>query len=106
MRFCPKCGAMLKAKAVEGKNILGCSCGYIDDKDTEFLMKHKSVSAIDIEVVHNEEPKPHDITDEECPKCHNKKAYFWSKNVEASDEPDVIIFRCTKCNFGWREGRW
>ena len=106
MRFCPKCGGMLLSKEIAGNKVLACSCGFVDDKDTKFALTHKQKRSSEIEVVHKDEPKPHDIADETCPKCNNKKAYFWSKNVEASDEPDIIIFRCTKCGYGWREGRW
>lgn len=102
--FCKKCGSILQPKTIDGKKLNSCSCGYTSEEN--IVMTHKGKIFKDVEVVHKEEPNPNDVTEEECPKCHNKKAYFWTKNVEASDEPDVIIFRCTKCSFGWREGRW
>ena len=102
--FCKNCGAILTPKIIDGKKVAACSCGYVSEDKP--MITHKNEEMADVQVVHKDEPTAHDTTEEECPKCHNKKAYFWTKNVEAGDEPDVIIFRCTKCSHGWREGRW
>ncbi|MCK4457434.1 MAG: hypothetical protein KAW39_06815 [Thermoplasmata archaeon] len=44
-----------------------------------------------------------DTTSANCPKCDNDKATFKRLSIWA-DEPDLIIYRCTKCGFSWRSG--
>lgn len=43
------------------------------------------------------------ITKVECPKCANKEAYWWMVQTRGSDESPTQFFRCTKCNYTWRE---
>ena len=42
------------------------------------------------------------LVDKECPKCGNKKAYFWEIQTRASDEPATQFFKCEKCKHTWR----
>tara|TARA_Y100000310_G_C20650818_1_gene799312 strand:- start:76 stop:345 length:270 start_codon:yes stop_codon:yes gene_type:complete len=43
------------------------------------------------------------ISKEECPKCANIGAYWWTEQTRSSDEPETQFFRCTKCKHTWRE---
>jgi DNA-directed RNA polymerase subunit M len=38
-----------------------------------------------------------------CPECGNDTAYWWLRQLRSADESEVRFFRCTKCNFTWRE---
>lgn len=40
---------------------------------------------------------------EECPKCGNKKAKFWTLQTRAGDEAETRFFECSKCRHRWRE---
>ena len=44
-----------------------------------------------------------DQTSYECPKCPNKRAYFMQIQIRSADEPMTTFYKCTKCNYQWRE---
>lgn len=100
--FCPKCGSLLIPKKENTKRVLACSCGYkstdtgsvkISDKSAE----HKEVQVVDRDI----ETDP--ITEATCPKCNNIKAYFWTVQTRAGDEPETKFLKCTKCKHTWRD---
>lgn len=105
MMFCPKCGSMLKPKVVRDKKVMGCSCGFVDNKDsgkvkfTEKKFEDDSVDVIDNEI------SAYPVVDEDCPKCKHNKAYSWTQQMRAGDEPETHFFKCTKCQHTWREGK-
>jgi len=101
--FCPKCGSIMMPKKENGKTILKCSCGYSNEGDLKIkeTIEHDNR---EIEVVEKDE-SVHSVTDATCPKCKNDKAYFWSQQMRAGDEPETNFFKCTKCNHTWRDGR-
>ena len=103
MMFCPKCGSMLKPKLVNDKKVLACSCGYVQKSGTVTLTEKKKDEA-EIDVV-DTEVSAYPIVDEECPKCKNDKAYSWSQQMRAGDEPETHFFKCTKCAHTWRDGK-
>ena len=39
----------------------------------------------------------------ECPKCKNNTAYAWQVQTRGTDESSTQFFRCTKCNYTFRE---
>ena len=39
----------------------------------------------------------------ECPKCGNNQAYTWQVQTRGADESSTQFFRCTKCNYTFRE---
>lgn len=39
----------------------------------------------------------------ECPKCGNKEAFWWFVQTRGADESPTQFFRCTKCQYTWRE---
>jgi DNA-directed RNA polymerase subunit M len=101
--FCPKCGSILFPKIVKDKKVAECSCGY-KDSEAENLgnIKQKIKASDDIAVV----DKEIDILpecDEECPKCGNNKASFWTIQTRASDEPETKFLKCKQCKHTWRD---
>ncbi|MFC1801348.1 transcription factor S [Nanoarchaeota archaeon] len=99
--FCPKCGSILRPIEKKKKRVLGCSCGYVAEKGQTFEVKEKVKQKKDIEVVEEVETKP--IVTAKCSECDNNKAYFWTLQTRAADEPETQFFKCTKCGHQWRE---
>ena len=101
--FCPKCGGILIPKKDNNKKVMACSCGFKSKdvsaaKITEEVTKEK-----EIEVIDKDEVETLPTTEIECPKCHNKTAYYWLVQTRASDEPETKFLRCTKCKHTWRD---
>jgi DNA-directed RNA polymerase subunit M len=102
LEFCPKCGSVL----VQKKTREGCPrCNYsakgkikitssekIEDKNEEIEVIKKDIETFP-------------IVTEKCKKCKNDKAYFWTVQTRSGDEAETKFFKCTKCNFTWREYR-
>lgn len=114
MLFCPKCGSILRPKEKAGKKFLWCSCGFITSleeaksKEEEKMAEQKEETEIKkepeirrIEIVKNIEIHPKIKAD--CEKCGNKEAYYWTQQTRGADEPETRFFKCTKCNYTWRE---
>jgi len=100
--FCPKCGSVLFPKNEKGKKVFRCSCGYTDKnmeapQFKEELPEDEEVPVVDKEIV----TLP--LTEAECSKCGHGKAYFWTLQTRASDEPETKFFRCEKCKHTWRD---
>ena len=100
--FCPECGSILRPKDKAGKRILYCSCGYNKVPEGEATeLKETNNSVKKIEVIENLDVRPKiKIT---CEKCQNKIAYYWTQQTRGADEPETRFFKCTKCNYTWRE---
>jgi DNA-directed RNA polymerase subunit M len=97
---------MLRPKVVRDKKVLGCNCGYVADKSqttVTFIQKRDELPKA-VEVV-EKEVSIHPIVDEECPKCKNPKAYTWSQQMRAGDEPETIFYKCVECGYQWRGGK-
>jgi DNA-directed RNA polymerase subunit M len=88
--ICPKCGSRVKAEKAD--IIL-----------KEKIMHKPEKASRRAKEIENTYP----IADAECPKCGNKKAYWWTQQVVAAmggeDVPDTEFFRCTKCKYTWRK---
>ena len=39
----------------------------------------------------------------ECEKCGHKKAFYWTMQTRAGDEPETKFLRCEKCRYTWRD---
>jgi len=116
MEFCPTCGSLLRPKKTSKKTVvLFCSkCGSeirsraskLQKQEAYVLKSHIKHVPSDKVVIDKEEVQTLPTTFAECPKCANTKAFTWQQSFSAGeedDEPEVTLFRCTKCNFTWRE---
>ena|SRR3989338_6202244 len=99
--FCPKCGSLLKARKEGDSKVMACSCGYSQKELVTIKLDHKQENTkIEVKETDGFESLPR--TDEECPKCHHPEAYFGTQQTGPSDEPEIIIYKCVKCNHTWR----
>ena len=111
MEFCPKCSAVLVSKKYEEKNVektaLFCrKCGYTKKKykAMEITEDVKEDPYNEVVVIKKQtETFPKTVTS--CPKCDNNEAYWWTQEIEVSDEDNVVatFFKCVKCGHKWRE---
>lgn len=100
MEFCPKCGAMLVKKT---KN-LGCPrCNYASKEKSELKTSEKIENKKQINVLNEKDLETRPITTENCTKCKNDKAYFWTIQTRSSDEAETKFFQCTKCGHTRKE---
>jgi len=100
MEFCPKCGAILVVNE-KGKAICA-GCGYHPKKKPKLQLSEKIVKKDEIKMIDESKERTDPITEIKCPKCGNKKAYFWTRQTRASDESETKFYECTKCNHTWR----
>lgn len=103
MEFCKKCGGMIVPKKADKKIVFYCrSCGERSRSEAESKLSEK-IERKDkiIEVLENVPELP--VTDNICGKCGNEKAFWWMQQTRSIDEPPTRFFRCTKCNYSWRE---
>ena len=112
MEFCPKCGTRLvldQKASNQSKSVLSCpKCDYQREAAKEELMLLRTVNSSpdrSIAVIGDVEAKIRTMstTKVECPKCANKEAYWWMVQTRGADESPTQFFRCTKCNYTWRE---
>jgi len=102
MEFCPKCGAVL----IKKKKNDGCPrCNYSSKGKVKLRTSEKGNVRKEIVVVSEKDSETRPVITEECKKCGNDKAYFWSVQQRAADEAEVRFFKCTKCEHTWREYR-
>ena len=97
--FCKVCGSLLMPKEENGKKVLACSCGYKSTEKPTII--EKVVGSKDIEIMEEIETMP--LVDARCDKCDHTKAYHWSLQTRASDEPETMFYKCQKCKHTWRE---
>lgn len=85
MFTCPKCGYELSSKEKEVRRI-----------------KRERENVV---VIGREEQKLRTLptAKAECPKCGNKRAFYWMVQTRGADESSTQFFRCTKCSYTWRE---
>jgi len=95
MQFCPKCGSLL----IKKQKYFGCvRCDYTTKEEISMKIKEHSDEKINVVVINNDkESDINPVTDFDCPKCNSKKAYFWTRQMRAGDEPESKFFKCVKC---------
>ena len=102
MLFCPKCGGIMLPKQEKNKKVMVCSkCGTKHHLE-EHTIKETVAKSDDVPVIDKEiETLP--LTDAICPKCGHKKAFYWTRQMRALDEPETKFFKCEKCKNIWRD---
>lgn len=113
MEFCPDCGTRLishrdkKTKKVVFY-LLCPKCGYkkqTEDKPSVIPKAIDHSSNESIAIISRVEQKLRTLPTVriECPKCRNNTAYAWQVQTRGTDESSTQFFRCTKCNYTYRE---
>ncbi|MFH1327093.1 MAG: transcription factor S [archaeon] len=102
MEFCPKCGAVLVQK--KGKNCCP-RCNYSIKGQAKIKTSEKIDERKEIYVISEKDSEIHPIVTEICKKCGNNKVYFWTVQTRSSDEAETKFFKCTKCDYTWRDYR-
>lgn len=102
MEFCEKCGRLIIL--AEGKAVCA-GCGYKPKRKVKIEASEKVEKHSAIAVINEKEETTYPLTDMECPKCKNKKSYFWTTQTRSSDESETKFYKCAKCNHTWRKYR-
>ncbi len=102
MEFCPKCGSVL----IQKRKNEGCPrCSYSSKGKVKLISSEKITEKKEVAVVSNKDMQVLPIVDEKCKNCKNEKAFFWTVQTRSGDEAETKFFKCTKCEFTWREYR-
>lgn len=101
--FCPKCGSILVPKKEGSKKVLGCSCGYKESDIENAVIKESVEKKKEIEVIERDDDESLPQCDADCPKCGSTKAYYWTIQTRAGDEPETKFLKCVKCKHTWRD---
>ena len=86
------CNSCKYSEVAQGKVGLKEKTGLKEELNAE-----KRIEKVEKEV--NTLPK----TIEECPKCGNKEAYYWTMQTRGADEAETKFLKCTKCGYTWRD---
>ena len=98
MEFCEKCRGLI---VVRDDKAVCASCGRKFDKKPKLKISEKMEEKEKIAIVKDKD-EIHPIVEIKCPKCKNKKAYFWTMQTRSSDEAETKFYRCTDCEHTWR----
>jgi len=77
------------------------SCGARSKKNPKIKTSEKIKDTKTVAVIKKEE-NVNPVVEIKCPKCKNKKAYFWTMQTRAADESETKFYKCTKCEHSWR----
>ncbi len=99
MEFCEKCGSLIIVK--DGKAACA-SCGHKIKKKLKIEASEKITKKEEIAVIKEESDNTYPVVDIVCPKCKNKKSYFWTQQTRSSDESETKFYKCIKCKHTWR----
>src|SRR5438876_1066871 len=99
MEFCEKCGGILK---IDGSKAVCAACGHKSNKKVKIEASEKIAQHDSVAIIKEKDVNIYPIVDITCPKCKNKKAYFWTTQTRASDESETKFYKCTKCEHTWR----
>ena len=90
-------------KGTDDVELVCPSCGYKEGADEELHTTVQKQEKTEDVAVLDETTTTLPETDNECPKCQNKKAYWWIEQTRSADEAPTRFYRCTKCRHTWRE---
>ncbi|MCX8159249.1 MAG: transcription factor S [Candidatus Pacearchaeota archaeon] len=102
MEFCEKCGGII---IVQEKKAACTKCKAKLKKIPKIELSEKVEKKESIPVIKEGSETIEPIITMDCPKCENKKAYFWTLQTRATDEAETKFYKCTKCGYTWRKYR-
>ncbi len=98
MEFCERCGGVIIIKDGKAKC---ASCGHRIKKKPKIKTSEEMKTSESVAIIKKED-NINPIVDIKCPKCKNKKAYFWTQQTRSADESETKFYKCTKCEYSWR----
>lgn len=103
MQFCDDCGSMMKKETVDGQALWVCPSGHQQpvDSDADYVLTEEQEVTEVIESEGGSASLPK--TEETCPSCGNKEAYWYMQQIRAADESETRFYVCTECDHTWRE---
>ena len=105
MKFCDKCGNLMKVKTEFNEKFLFCrSCGNKARLDGKMeLPDTRSMEKKEVVVV-EESKDEFPVTNVLCPKCGLMREAYWTmQQTRGGDEPPTRFYHCKTCNWRWRE---
>ncbi len=111
MKFCPTC----EVKMRRGADGLICpKCGHTNAQGGEPVNPASASAAADngdgaqgvsgLNVFDDsDEDESRPTIKIECEKCGNDEAVWWMLQTRSADEPTTQFYRCTKCQYTWRD---
>ncbi len=103
MKFCPKCkGLLMPVK----EGLLCSSCGHKESASVEVreeIKRKPKVPIITAEKTEEAAVESMPTVDAICTKCGHDKAFWYTMQTRASDEPETQFFICKKCSHRWRK---
>jgi len=110
MEFCPHCGTRLvlkRNKETEETFLMCPKCTHEKSlsKPTVIPKTLGEKEQDQIVVIGKKEQKLRTLPTVTivCPKCGNNLAYVWQVQTRRADEGATQFFRCTKCEYTFRE---
>jgi len=100
MEFCDKCKALIIIN--ERGTAVCAACGHRTGRKLKIQSSEKTNSQEEIAVVKDGSDETNPIVETTCPKCKNKRCYFWTLQTRASDESETKFYKCVKCKHTWR----
>ena len=101
--FCQKCGSLMLLDTIK-KKVSCASCGYSPRGKAENIILKEKVDLTKGQIIEIQDKKIETLpkVKENCDKCGNKTAYYWTLQTRSSDESETRFFECTKCSHRWR----
>ncbi len=104
MNFCKECGTLMDITKKEEKIILSCrrcNSQEVSSKDVYIKKEYKLKSQEKVPIIEEISVLP--SIKILCKECGNDTAYWWIRQTRSGDEPETKFYRCSKCQYTWRE---
>jgi DNA-directed RNA polymerase subunit M len=104
MKFCSECGtALVIDRAKQGLVCPKCGAEELLEKDIIYSKAGSNREKIIVIGKRERNLRTTPQVKANCPKCGNNKAHWWMVQTRGIDESSTQFYRCTKCNFTWRD---
>ena len=105
MKFCDKCGNLLKVKETEKGRQLHCKqCDISVPLEDDVVFSSSFDKKKDIMVFDGKEESEFPTTKVMCPKCEMEVEAFWTmQQTRGGDEAPTRFYECKICKYRWRE---
>lgn len=106
MKFCQKCGNLMKVATENDEKFLSCrSCNTRTKLDEDMTIStSRSGGGEKIIVITEGEENTFPVTRIMCPNCNEMRDAQWTmQQTRGGDEPPTRFYQCKTCNYRWRE---